>query len=296
MSDTMLEIFQASRPRLFGIAYRMLGSVSEAEDLLQEAWLRFQATDHATVRSPEAFLTTIVTRLALDQLKSARMKREVYPGIWLPEPLATPDQQLGGDPLDDMLKLESVSLAFLHLLESLSPEERAVFLLREVFDYDYGMIARFLQKSEAACRQLFHRAKGHVAAHRPRFPATADEHQRVLGEFIQAVQSGDLNGLMALMAEDVASYADGGGKATAAMHPIYGRDAVTRFVHGLSRFLTPGYTVEVTPLNGWPSVVVRAASGELITAVALNVVEGKIQALHFIRNPDKLQRVIDSRG
>jgi RNA polymerase sigma-70 factor (ECF subfamily) len=285
----MLETFQSLRPRLFAIAYRMLGSASEAEDLLQEAWLRFQAVDPTTVRSAEALLTTIVTRLALDQLKSARVQREQYPGLWLPEPVVTPDQQLGGDPLDEVIKLESVSLAFLHLLETLSPEERAVFLLREVFDYDYKSIAEFLGKSESACRQLFHRAKSHMTAHRPRFSASADEHQRVLTGFLQAVQTGDLDSLMNLMAEDVASYADGGGKAVAALHPIVGRVKVARFIHGLRRFLQPEHRMEIVPVNGHPAIVLREGDGNIIVVMAIDVVDGKIQAFHNLLNPDKLK-------
>src|SRR4051812_27319341 len=194
----MLETFQAQRPRLFGIAYRMTGSAREAEDLLQEAWLRFQTVEQGAIRSPEALLTTIVTRLCLDHLKSAQAQREVYPGLWLPEPLLT-EPGVNEDPLDTMIKLESISLAFLHLLESLSPEERAVFLLREVFDYEYQEIAGFINKSEAACRQLFSRAKKHITDHRPRFPTNPTEHQRVLNSFIEAVQSGDLNQLMTVM-------------------------------------------------------------------------------------------------
>lgn len=285
----MLETFQALRPKLFAIAYRMLGSASEAEDLLQEAWLRFQAVDPATVRSAEALLTTIVTRLALDQLKSARVQREQYPGIWLPEPVVTPDQQLGGDPLDEVIKLESVSLAFLHLLETLSPEERAVFLLREVFDYEYKMIAEFLGKSESACRQLFHRAKSHMTAHRPRFPTSPDEHQRVLMGFIHAVQTGDLDELMNLMAEDVASYGDGGGKAAAALHPIVGRAKVARFLQGINRFLRPEHQVQVLPINGRPGLVVREADGAILVVMTLDVADGKIQAFYNLLNPEKLR-------
>jgi RNA polymerase sigma-70 factor, ECF subfamily len=287
----MLETFQALRPKLFAIAYRMLGSAGEAEDLLQEAWLRFQAIDPTAVRSAEALLTTIVTRLALDQLKSARVQREYYPGIWLPEPVITPDQQLGGDPLDEVIKLESISLAFLHLLETLSPEERAVFLLREVFDYEYKTIAEFLDKTESACRQLFHRAKSHMTAHRPRFPTSADEHQRVLTGFIHAVQTGDLAELMNLMAEDVASYADGGGKAAAASRPLYGRTTVARLIHGLSRFLRPEHQVLVLPINGRPGISIRTADGEIINVIALDVADGKIQALHIMLNPEKLQYI-----
>lgn len=287
----MLELFQTVRPKLFAIAYRMLGSVGEAEDLLQEAWLRFQAVDPAAVRSAEALLTTIVTRLALDQLKSARVQREEYPGLWLPEPVVTPDQQLVGDPLDAVIKLESVSLAFLHLLESLSPEERVVFLLREVFDYDYAAIASFLEKSEGACRQLFHRAKTHVAAHRPRFPTSADEHQRVVASFLTAVETGDMDGLMALMAEETTIYSDGGGKAQTILRPVHGRVAAARLMQGLGRIFQMEYYAEIVPINGRPGIVVRRVDGTPESTVTLDMADGKIQTIQIMRNPEKLGRV-----
>lgn len=286
----MLEIFQTVRPKLFGIAYRMVGSASAAEDILQEAWLRFQTVDPAEIRSPEALLTTIVTRLCLDQRKSAQVQREVYPGIWLPEPLLTPTLAIADDPLDSVMKLESISLAFLHLLESLGPEERAVFLLREVFDYEYREIADFLQKSEAACRQIFSRAKKHIAAHRPRLPTTASEHERIFSSFVQAVQGGDLAQLMTVMAEDVHCYADGGGKATAATRLVTGRDNVARQVNGLRRSgLRPGDQVELPLINGRPGVLIRNAQGQATTALFVDIADGAIRGLYFVRNPDKLQ-------
>jgi len=287
----MLEIFQAQRPRLFGIAYRMTGSAGEAEDILQEAWLRFQTVDLTEVRSPAALLTTIVTHLCLDQLKSAQTRREVYPGLWLPEPVST-DQNLAEDPLDNMLKLESISLAFLHLLESLSPEERAVFLLREVFDYEYREIASFINKSETACRQLFSRAKKHVADHRPRFPTSPAEHERVLNTFVAAVESGDLDQLMAVMAEDVVCYADGGGKAIAATRPLHGRETVAKFVKGAQKSgFKPGDTLEMPRINGRTGFLIRNAEGAITTALTLDIVDGVIRALYFVRNPDKLQHL-----
>ncbi|MFN8491823.1 MAG: RNA polymerase sigma-70 factor [Caldilineaceae bacterium] len=287
----MLEIFQAQRPRLFGIAYRMTGSAGEAEDILQETWLRFQTLDAAEIHSAEALLTTIVTRLCLDHLKSAQARREVYPGLWLPEPVST-GQNTAEDPLDNMLKLESISLAFLHLLESLSPEERAVFLLREVFDYEYREIASFINKSETACRQLFSRAKKHVADHRPRFPTSPAEHERVLNTFVVAVESGDLDQLMAVMAEDVVCYADGGGKATAAARPLHGREQVAKFVKGVQKSgFKPGDTIEMPLINGRTGFLVRNAEGAITTVLTLDIVDGVIDALYFIRNPDKLQHL-----
>ena len=287
----MLEIFQAQRGRLFGIAYRMTGSASEAEDIVQEAWLRFQTVALAEIRSPEALLTTIVTRLCLDHLKSAQVQREVYPGIWLPEPLATVNS-VEEDPLDTMIKLESISLAFLHLLESLSPEERAVFLLREVFDYEYREIAEFINKSETACRQLFSRAKKHITDHRPRFPTSPTEYERVFHSFVEAVQTGDLNHLIGVMAEDVACYTDGGGKAAAVLHPLHGREKVAKFVKAIQRGgFKPGDTIEMPLINGRTGFIVRNAQGEIVTALALDIADGAIQALHFIRNPDKLRHL-----
>jgi len=287
----MLEIFQAQRPRLFGIAYRMTGSASEAEDLLQEAWLRFQTVPAEEVRSPEALLTTIVTRLALDHLKSAQAQREIYPRLWLPEPVPTANG-VEEDPLDTMLKLESISLAFLHLLEILSPEERAVFLLREVFDYEYRELAEFINKSETNCRQLFSRAKKHITDHRPRFPTNPAEHERVFHSFIEAVESGDLNQLMAVMADDVVCYADSGGKATAPTRPLHGPESVAKFVKGVQRTgYKPGDTIEMPLINGRPGIVVRNAQGESTTVLTLDIADGAIRALHFIRNPDKFQQL-----
>ncbi len=287
----MLEIFQAERPRLFGIAYRMTGSAREAEDLLQEAWLRFETVDPAEIRSAEALLTTIITRLCLDHLKSAQAQREVYPGLWLPEPVLA-GQGVDEDPLDTMIKLESISLAFLHLLENLSPEERAVFLLREVFDYEYQEIAEFINKSEAACRQLFSRAKKHITDHRPRFPTNPVEHERVLHTFLTAVQSGDLQQLMAIMAENVACYTDGGGKVTAATRPLHGREAVAKFVKGVQRTgYKPGDTFAMPVINGRTGFVIRNAQGEVGTVLTLDIKDGEILAIHIIRNPDKLRHL-----
>lgn len=248
--------------------------------------------DPGEIRSAEALLTTIVTRLCLDQLKSAQSRREVYPGIWLPEPVLTPPMTLADDPLDSVIKLESISLAFLHLLESVGPEERAVFLLREVFDYDYAAIAQFLQKSESACRQIFSRAKKHIADQRPRVLTSADEHQRVLTSFVQAVQSGNLENLMTMMAEDVHSYADGGGKAAAPARRLTGRETVARLVQGLQRTgFRPGDQVALRVINGRQGLLIRNAQGQVTTVLCLDIADGLIQGLYFVRNPEKLQNV-----
>lgn len=288
----MLETFEALRPRMFGIAYRMLGSASEAEDIVQEAFLRFQAARPDSIRSEEAFLRTVVIRLCLDQLKSAQAKRETYPGLWLPEPILTEEPALMGDPAEEASRYDSLSMAFLLLLESLSPEERAVFLLREVFDYEYGEIATMIDKSEATCRQLFSRAKKHVVEHRPRFETSPEEHRQILTHFVNAAQNGDLEGLMTLLAEDVTSYADGGGKRTAAKHPVHGREAVARLtLRGLQLFVKPGDTVVSVIINGKEAFVLRSARGQVTDVLVFEIVDGLIQSLFFVLNPDKLTHV-----
>lgn len=281
--------FEAVRPKLFGIAYRMLGTVADAEDVLQDAYLRFAASKPVDVRSTEAWLVTIVTRLCLDRIKSAQAQREVYVGPWLPEPLMTDLPPEAKDPAEHMADLESISFAFVLLLQSLTPEERAVFLLRQVFDYGYEEIASFIGKSEATCRQLSSRAKKHIADHRPRIKTTPAEHQRVLAGFMQAVSTGDIAGLMQLMSSNVTLTADGGGKALAATHPIHGPDHVARYILGLAK-KTQGLRFEVTPVNGQSGIHIYLA-GQLVTTIALDIAAERIQAVYFIVNPDKLSRV-----
>jgi RNA polymerase sigma-70 factor, ECF subfamily len=205
-----METFETYRPLLFAIAYRMLGSAMEAEDIVQETYLRYQRASKDSIRQMKPFLTTILTRLCLDQLKSARAQRENYIGPWLPEPILTDDGALITPNKDD-----SISMAFLVLLENLSPPERAVFLLREVFDYDYPEIAQIIGKEEAACRQLFHRAKKHITEHRPRYKSSPEAHQQITLRFMQAITEGDVNGLVSLLADEVALWSDGGGKVGA---------------------------------------------------------------------------------
>ena len=205
--------FEELRPLLFAIAYRMLGSAVDAEDIVQEAYLRYQAADRENIRAPKAFLTTVVTRLSIDQLKSARRQRESYVGAWLPEPLLTTS---GDQPAELVALNDSLSTAFLVLLETLNPVERAVFLLREVFDYDYAAIAEIVDKSESACRQALHRAREALRSGRPRFHSTADEHRLVFTRFLEACGQGDVQGLEAILAADVTALSDGGGKASAA--------------------------------------------------------------------------------
>src|SRR6266850_4293230 len=227
-----IELFQANRPLLFGVAYRMLGSASDAEDVVQDAWLRYAAAPPSDLRSPKAYLTTIVTRLCLDRLKSARAAREEYVGPWLPEPLVT-DQ--GRRPDESVARAESVTLAFMVLLETLSPEERAVFLLREVFDHEYDEIAGMLDTSPANCRQLFHRAKARIADRRPRFRDAAGEKRPLISRFVAALRDGDAAELTRVLAEDVGFWSDGGGKVLAARRPVFGREHVAAMLAGFKR-------------------------------------------------------------
>jgi RNA polymerase sigma-70 factor (ECF subfamily) len=271
------DTFESYRPLMFAIAYRMLGSAMDAEDIVQEAFLRYQQAEN--VRTPKALLTTIVTRLCLDQLKSAREQRESYIGPWLPEPLIT-------TPLDDAN--ESISMAFLILLESLTPVERAVFLLREVFDYDYREIAEIVGKEEAACRQSFHRAKAHIAEHRPRFPTSPEEHRQILERFMQACIVGELDGLTTLLAENVSMIGDGGGKASAATRPIYGENSVARFLLGTIKRLPPDYSMQIHAVNGRPAFMFYDEKGLPNTLMMFDINEGKIRTIYNQRNPDKL--------
>lgn len=283
--DRRLQTFEQLRPLLFSIAYRMLGSVMEAEDAVQETYLRYMATDANAIQAPKAFLSTVITRLCLDQLKSARVKREEYFGPWLPEPLMTVDA-----PDELMARHESISMAFLLLLETLSPVERAVFLLREVFDYDYGAIAQIVGKSEANCRQLHSRAKKHVQRGRPRFTPTAQEQQQLVAKLFSAMQQGDSDGFAALLAEDVELRSDGGGKASAATHPLHSRQTVMRFLLGLYNRRPPNSSVELTEINGAPAWVVRV-DGKIDNVMNFELGEHGIVAIHIVRNPEKLQHL-----
>src|SRR5213080_3547832 len=208
-----MESFESYRPYLFAIAYRMLGSAMDAEDMVQETYIRYQAASPETIHSLKAYLTTILTRLCMDQLDLARRKREQYVGPWLPEPILTATTSEAADPEKHVEMEESISLAFLVLLEQLQPFERAVFLLREVFAYEFAEIATMLDKSEAACRRSFSRARLHLQAHRPRFPASPQIHQQLLSGYFQAVETGETTALMNLLSEDVTLWADGGGKS-----------------------------------------------------------------------------------
>jgi RNA polymerase sigma-70 factor, ECF subfamily len=288
MRDHLLEAFDENRGRLFSIAYRMLGSVADAEDLVQEAFLRWQQTDQAEVRSPRAYLSTVITRPCLNHLKSARAHREEYVGPWLPEPLLTGQAP---DPGGDGRLAESLSIAFLVLLESLSPVERSVFLLHEVFDYDYAEIAHILGKSEANCRQMLRRAREQVAARRPRFDPSPEQRERLAEQFLKTSVEGDLPGLLALLAEDVALWADGGGKTAAALRPIRGADRVVRFITGALRKFVPADRVSRRiEINGQPGII-SYVGRRPISAVILDPVGGRIQTIYIVSNPEKLARL-----
>lgn len=285
--------FQRHRDRLFGIAYRMTGSVADAEDLVQDAWLRWsRVTDE--VAEPGAYLARTVTNLALNRMASAAARRERYIGPWLPEPLVTtPD--VAEEVADEVERAESVSLAMMVVLESLSPLERAAFILREVFGYSHREVADALDRSEASVRQLARRARSHVEARRPRYESSAAEHQRLTEEFLAACVGGDLDRLMRLLAPDVTVWTDGGGKRRAALRPLHGADKAARWFIGIvSRYGvgSPG-GIESRPVlvNGEPGVAVTIG-GVLDTVLAAELdASGRIAAVRAIRNPDKLRHV-----
>ncbi len=286
-----MESFENYRPYLFSIAYRMLGSAMDAEDIVQETYLRYQTAKPENIHSLKAYLTTILTRLCVDQLQLARRKRELYIGPWLPEPILTTEMAETGDPEKQVEMEESVSLAFLILLEQLQPFERAVFLLREVFGYEFAEIAAMLDKGEAACRRSFSRAKLHLHAHRPRFPASPQIHQQLLSGYFQAVQGGDMTALMNLLSEDVVLWADGGGKVKqAALRPIRGRNAVARFSLGTRRFWPENARIEFEEVNGQAAMIVRTG-GQAFAVLTIEVEQEEIHAVHVIANPEKLARV-----
>lgn len=284
-----MESFETYRPLLFSIAYRMLGTVMEAEDMVQETYMRYQAVVPEQVQSPKAFLSTVVTRLCLDQLKSARIQREAYIGPWLPEPVLT--EAALPEPAKEIEAHETISMAFLVLLESLTPVERAVFLLREVFDYDYDEIAQIVAKEEAACRQLFSRAKKHIRENRPRFKSTPDEHIRLMGEFMHAVGVGDLEGLKQLLSDQVTLWSDGGGKVQAARKPLHGREMVAKFLLNIQQRAPQGMTAEPILVNDTVGLMLRYPDGRPLVVVTMDVHEGIAQTLRLVSNPDKLRHL-----
>jgi RNA polymerase sigma-70 factor (ECF subfamily) len=285
------EAYQELRPLLFSIAYRMVGSVSEAEDIVQESFLRFHRAvrDGARVDSPKAYLSAVTTRLAVNHLRSARVRRERYVGTWLPEPLLT---DTAADAAQHAETADSVSMAFLVLLESLSPVERAVFLLREVFGYGYDEIAEVVGKTEDNCRQLAARARRHVEARRPRFEASRRQRDELARRFLAAVEDGDTEGLVGVLAADAAMYGDGGGKAPANAAPIHGRQRVARFLAGLGRQARQtGTRLRVATINGQPGALALGPDGRLVGAVSVDIADGQVQTVRVVVNPDKLRHL-----
>ncbi len=296
MTDARLragaEEFQELRPLLFSIAYRMLSSASEAEDVVQEAFVRYHQAlgDDVQVTSPKAYLSAVVTRLSIDQLRSAPKRREAYVGQWLPEPLLTDDG--GNDPAEQAERADSLSMAFLLVLERLNPVERAVFLLHDVFGYGYDEIAGIVEKSETNCRQLAARARRHVKAEKPRFEASREQRDALADRFFSAFTDGDLDGLVEMLAEDVVVYGDGGGKAPQWSMPIVGVDRVARLFMAMNRQLeTHTITVETHHVNGQPGAVLRTADGSLINVFALDIADGVVQTIRSVINPDKLRHL-----
>jgi RNA polymerase sigma-70 factor (TIGR02957 family) len=283
------ELLDELRPVAFSVAYRMLGSVSEAEDVVQETLLRVHATLGAgeRIESPRAYAATVATRLSIDSLRSARVRRETYVGEWLPEPIVT---GVDDDPALHAELSDSLSLAFLVLLESLSPEQRAAFLLREVFDYGYGEIAEIVGKSEDNARQLAARARRHVAERRPRFEASREQREALADRFFAATQEGELEALEALLAEDVELYGDGGGKVPALARVLRGRGRVARTLAAWARQQRKlqGVTVRRVDVNGQPGAVVLDAEGRVFSVLALEIGDGHVQGVRSIVNPDKL--------
>jgi RNA polymerase sigma-70 factor, ECF subfamily len=281
------EEFEQLRPLLFSIAYRILGSVSEAEDAVQEAWLRYEASPTQPT-STKAFLSAVVTRISIDVLRSARVRREQYVGAWFPEPLLNDPYE---DPERSAELADSLSMAALVLLERLSPVERAVFVLREVFGFGFPEIASAVGKSEAACRQLAVRARRHMDAGRPRFEADRREREELAGRFFDAFREGDVDGLRELLAADVQMVGDGGGKAPQ-WRNIVGAEKVVRVLAGMvPLFVRIGGIVETHEVNGQPGAIVRDRDGKVISTLVLDILDGRIQTIRGVINPDKLGHV-----
>lgn len=293
--------FEKHRSQLFALAYRMLGSAAEAEDVVQDAWLRSASAPQTDLRSPRAFLTTVVTRLALDRLKSARATREQYVGPWLPEPVLTNGEPA---PEDSVALAESLTLAFMVLLDTLSPEERATFLLRELLEYSYAEIAAALNTSEANCRQLFHRAKEHLRAGQPRSARSREEKRELAQRFVTALRAGDGAELTRVLAEDVGFWGDGGGRVPAARRPIFGREAVVHLLLGIRRtaaaagFPLEKIAADIVEVNYEPAMLIRI-DGHIDSVYVCSIVDDAIAAIRVVRNPDKLvylARQLDAAG
>ncbi len=284
VSDPFLEY----RPLLFSVAYRMLGSAADAEDAVQETWLRWHRAKqgHEPIHTPKGWLTTTISRVCLDQLGSARAKREQYIGPWLPEPLAgvTPDIA------EQSADFDSISLAFMILLESLTPKERAVFLLHDVFSYDFATVGEIVGESDAYCRQLAKRARAHMTERRPRFALDPEQQARLAASFLHAAVDGDMPSLIAMLTDDAAIYSDGGGKVNAARKPIVGRDNVATFLTGIGRLASENWEARIESINGQPGIVM-IFDGAIFGVLTFEVEENLIRNVYVVLNPDKLQQV-----
>lgn len=287
------EDFEPHRRYLRGLAYRMLASRAEAEDVVQDAWLRWHEAERAAVGNPRAFLSRTVTRLCLDRLKSAQAQREVYVGAWLPEPVVDDETQFQPGPEAAHELANDLSFAFMLTLEKLSPLERAAFLLHDVFDMDFGEIAVALGRSESACRQLASRARSNVHANRPSFKVPQEESTRLAEAFVNAIRDGDVAALARVLAQDATFVSDGGGRVTAVPKPLVGRDLVAKVLLGFARQADPQqYRTRRATVNGLPGFVVSTTAGALVQTIALEPdANGLIKAIYVMRNPDKLQRV-----
>ncbi len=280
------DVYTKNRALLFGIAYRMLGSVAEAEDLVQETFVRWQRQDPATIVTPKAWLVATLTRLAIDQLRSARHRREEYVGVWLPEPLVDPTAPAP----DEVAALgDSLGMAFLFMLEALGPVERAVFLLREAFDYDYTAIAAIVGKTEAACRKIVSRAKDHFAQREPAKTAPSPKAEQIVQRFTSACATGDVSELLALLTDDAVLYADGGGRVRSVLRPIRSADHISRFFAGIHRRFPGSTPAVITRVNGEVGTVMRRADGYLSVS-AFAFAGDRIRAIYTVSNPEKLRR------
>jgi len=286
--DTVTDVFEEHRPVLLGVAYRMLGRVADAEDVVQEAWLRWSGADRADVREPRGYLVRITTRLAIDRLRQIKARNEAYVGPWLPEPYVTDFGDVVPDTAERAVLADSVSLAVLVVMESLSPLERAVFVLREAFGYPYADIAALLDREEPAVRQLAGRARRHVEERRPRYEVDPAQRRDFTERFLAAAAEGDLDALMSLLAPDVRLVGDSGGKSKAPVRIIETADKVGRFLIGAARKGVPDMSFRALELNGGPAVVVLSGD-EVVTVFQVDVADGRIQSVYLLSNPDKLQ-------
>ncbi|WP_406352278.1 RNA polymerase sigma-70 factor [Streptomyces sp. NBC_01635] len=293
-TDTVTDAFEEHRPVLLGVAYRMLGRVADAEDVVQEAWLRWAGGDRSEVREPRAYLVRVTTRLAIDRLRQIKARGETYVGPWLPEPYLTDFGDTTPDTAEQVVLTDSVSLAVLVVMESLSPLERAVFVLREAFGYPYSDIAALLDRGEPAVRQLAARARKHVEERRPRYDVDPAQRRDLTERFLAAAAGGDLEGLMKLLAPDVRLVGDSGGKSRAPLRVLESADKVGRFLVGVTRKGFPDASVRLLELNGGPAALVLIG-GRPDTVFQLDVVDGRVQVVYIIRNPDKL-RSLEAAG